>query len=960
MGLIVVLTTVGGVRPSAGCVGDCNGDGKVTIDELVRAVNIALNDGTVDTCDAIDNDRNGMVSVDELVRAIGKSLSGCSIGTSGEVLMSPQGGELDEYDLGSGVTTVGVPNTRVQARGQVCLLPGGSGNYVVGDDTGAPPSGWSIFSPDGTFLQKLPLPPVQENDAQGGVPVGCAVDASGRLFLTGLSGEAGIGGQLWMRFPPDYTSGCLLDTTLQAPGAAAIDSDGVLYVPEAGAGTVLRFAPPFPSSLNDCALRQPPQQQPRSTFIQYADGAAPSAVAQGPNGHWFVTVAAGSGSAQPSIREHDSAGTFLREVLSPGTGGDPVGIAFDGDGNLYYADLGVTAGSAQAVAGKGTVRKISFDDTDTPSTPELIASRLTAPNGLAVLPSRADEWVTLGGSLRRTFFNPREHQITGAAVPNLILKWRYQTSGMINAQPAVVWVDLPGEGRTELVIVPSWDQRVYALRASNGSRVWQFVMKPQPGTFYPYAGSPTITWVEGQPRVVVPGGETMYCLDATNGAEIWEFDAGTGCTTCTAKQERNEIESTPAVVNGMVIASMDTNDGPPGKGGMFALRLDDGRLIWWFDLFTQSTCRPNANDNIRKFDGYHTVDDLGLPADFFATRSGCDFDRSSNGCGNVWSSPTVDTRRGLIFTDSANCDTGAPPLPPPPPPPFEEAIFALTFDGTPAWHWRPREVDDRDLDFGAVPNLFEAEIGGQMRDLVGVGGKDGTYYVLDRSGVNALTGKVEPYWKTNVVPGGSQGGMIGSASVGENHIVVATAPGESVFSPQEPIVHAFDPGTGTVLWENADVDPAFGSTMGVPGLALTGGTPIANLNFFDRADGVLLRSMPASTVFGGISAAPTVVGGMVFVGGGTGAQNSGSDAEGQAVFDTPVSAFCVQGTPGCAANTCNDHNPCTYDYLDSTGACVSQPSADDIDCRMGTMMGTCSNGTCVFGTPAPTATPGEG
>src|SRR6516225_9005962 len=154
-GVIVALTAVCVARPSAGCVGDCNGDGKVTIDELVRAVNIALGEASVDVCDAVDNDRNGMISVDELVRAITKSLSDCRIGTSGDVLMSTQGSELDEYDLGSGMLTVGVPNTRVQARGQVCLLPDGSGNYVVGDDTGAPPSGWSIFSPDGTFLQKL-------------------------------------------------------------------------------------------------------------------------------------------------------------------------------------------------------------------------------------------------------------------------------------------------------------------------------------------------------------------------------------------------------------------------------------------------------------------------------------------------------------------------------------------------------------------------------------------------------------------------------------------------------------------------------------------------------------------------------------------------------------------------------------------------------------------------------------
>ena len=52
-----------------------------------------------------------------------------------------------------------------------------------------------------------------------------------------------------------------------------------------------------------------------------------------------------------------------------------------------------------------------------------------------------------------------------------------------------------------------------------------------------------------------------------------------------------------------------------------------------------------------------------------------------------------------------------------------------------------------------------------VRDVVGIGGKDGTYYLLDRDGMNPLTGRIEPYWQTNVVPGGSQGGIIASAAV---------------------------------------------------------------------------------------------------------------------------------------------------------------------------------------------------
>jgi outer membrane protein assembly factor BamB len=962
IGVVFVAATLCGLaRPSAACVGDCNGDGRVTIDELVRGVKVALEAAPIDACDAMDNDRDGAVSIAELVLGVNKDLSGCGIGAAGEVLLSPQSNELDEFDLATGAVTVTIPSTRAHVNGQACLLPGGSGNFVMGEDTGQPAvrPGWAIFSPDGTYLRKTPLP-LRPDETLVGDPIGCAVDAQGRLFGTAIGTHGGSDGQLVVFFPPDYDQGCVLDQSLRTPGSMAADDAGNLYIAEGTPpGAVQRFAPPFPSSGAECASVVPA----KNPFIQYDDSVAALGVARAPNGHWFVSLVVGLGSAQAGIREHAADGTFIREVIPPGTGGSPAGLAFDSQGTLYYSDLGLSAQLAP-VPGKGTVRKIAFAADGTPAPPELLARGLTFPDALSVVPSRADEWLTLGGSLRRTYFNPRERQINADTAANLVLKWRYLTSGMISAQAAVVWLDLPGEGRTQVVIIPSWDQHVYALRAENGSRVWQYEMKPQPGTFYPYAGSPTIAWAGDQPRVFVPGGETMYCLDAVTGQEIWEFDAGTGCTDCTVHQERNEIESTPAVVsgstNGLVIASMDTNDDVPGKGGMFALRADDGRLVWWFDLFTQTTCRPLADDNVRRFDGFHSADALGLPADFFATRPGCNFDRTGNGCGNVWSSPAVDARRGVFYTVSANCDTGDPPLPPPPPPPFEEAIFAVSVNGDPVWHWRPREVDDDDFDFGAVPNLFEAEIGGQVRDLVGVGGKDGTYYVLDRDGVNALTGKVEPYWQTNVVPGGPAGGMIGAASVGDGNIVVATAPGFSVFQPQKPIVHAFDPSTGAVVWQYADVYPSFGSTMGVPGLALVGGTPAPYLNVFTRTDGTLLTSFQVAPVPSGVAAAPTIVGGMIFCGAGTGAHNSGSDAEGEATRDTPISAFCVQGTAGCVPNTCDDGNTCTYDYRDRTGTCVSEPSADGIDCEVGSMQGTCLNGACVVASPAPTATPGSG
>lgn len=68
----VTPTNTGG-RP---CVGDCDGNGRVTVSELVRAVNISLGTAEPSTCLAADPNGNG-VTIDELVRAVGAALNGC-------------------------------------------------------------------------------------------------------------------------------------------------------------------------------------------------------------------------------------------------------------------------------------------------------------------------------------------------------------------------------------------------------------------------------------------------------------------------------------------------------------------------------------------------------------------------------------------------------------------------------------------------------------------------------------------------------------------------------------------------------------------------------------------------------------------------------------------------------------------------------------------------------------------
>ena len=59
------------------CVGDCNGDGEVKINELITGVNIALNTAFVDTCLNFDSSNDGSVAINELITGVNCSLSGC-------------------------------------------------------------------------------------------------------------------------------------------------------------------------------------------------------------------------------------------------------------------------------------------------------------------------------------------------------------------------------------------------------------------------------------------------------------------------------------------------------------------------------------------------------------------------------------------------------------------------------------------------------------------------------------------------------------------------------------------------------------------------------------------------------------------------------------------------------------------------------------------------------------------
>ncbi len=104
-------------RPT--CPGDCNGDGPVTIDELLIGVNIALGNAVVGRCLSFDADGDNSVTVNEVVRVVEVALNGCNLAAtdaipyrlvSDSTIVSPEAGDPPKRESLNG-TFVLVPTT---------------------------------------------------------------------------------------------------------------------------------------------------------------------------------------------------------------------------------------------------------------------------------------------------------------------------------------------------------------------------------------------------------------------------------------------------------------------------------------------------------------------------------------------------------------------------------------------------------------------------------------------------------------------------------------------------------------------------------------------------------------------------------------------------------------------------------------------------------------------------------
>jgi YVTN family beta-propeller protein len=75
--ILIVEVPGGCVASPPICVGDCDGDGTVTVVDVIRALGVTFDPSALQSCESADIDGNRRVTVDELVSSVSHALSGC-------------------------------------------------------------------------------------------------------------------------------------------------------------------------------------------------------------------------------------------------------------------------------------------------------------------------------------------------------------------------------------------------------------------------------------------------------------------------------------------------------------------------------------------------------------------------------------------------------------------------------------------------------------------------------------------------------------------------------------------------------------------------------------------------------------------------------------------------------------------------------------------------------------------
>lgn len=466
----------------------------------------------------------------------------------------------------------------------------------------------------------------------------------------------------------------------------------------------------------------------------------------------------------------------------------------------------------------------------------------------------ASTWNGWGPDVRNSRF-AANGGLQSTDLEHLELAWAYGLPGesQPRGQPAIV------DGR---LYVGNRAGAVYALDAQSGCTHWTFL--PRSGVRSALSVAP-VEKADGtrvQAVFFVDMLATAYALDASDGSLLWQRQVdmhpsvrGTGAVT--VHEGRVYVPMTG--VNEENTASNPDYSCCTFRGSLSALDAATGEPLWKY--YTVPEPQPRGTSS--------TGAPLFGPA----------------GVG-IWSAPTIDAARGLIYVATGNAYAEPAPL-------TSDAVIAIDMaTGRERWvsqllpgdAWiggcNPQQENPNcpedigpDFDFSASPVLATTAAG---KDFLVVPQKSGVVYALDPDAAGALV------WEHRVGPGSAVGGLWGAAVAGERVYV----PRGGYFQPQTGGVAAIDLASGERQWFAdpapllCEAGPGCGATQSAAVTAIPGAVLSASqdggLRAWSAASGELLWSFDANRDFATINgvpanggsfdgAGPVVAGGMLYM-----------------------------------------------------------------------------------------------
>jgi len=327
--------------------------------------------------------------------------------------------------------------------------------------------------------------------------------------------------------------------------------------------------------------------------------------------------------------------------------------------------------------------------------PAFSASQLSAPPGR--------DWVTHGGSVKNQRYSSLD-EISRSNVGKLKLAWKTHLDGSGAAkQYSQEATPLVYDG---VMYISTGNDDVFALDAATGKHLWTY------HSHIPVKKITTVCCGFSNRGVAIGGGKVfiaqipgqLVALDQTTGGVLW-------VRWNTRWQEGGTLTSAPLYYDGKVYIGVSGAE-MGVRGAVTAYNADTGRRVWRF-----YTCPVYG--------------EVGG-----GTWSGNEWQH----CGaSVWSTPSVDTQRNLIYFGVGNPDPWASRGPGDNL--FTDSFVALDADtGALRWWYQTVHHDLWDMDLTSPTILWDTMMKGRLRHGISAPSKTGWVYILDRTNGKPLLG----------------------------------------------------------------------------------------------------------------------------------------------------------------------------------------------------------------------------